>query len=85
MARITVGRVLDSSTDSVTAEQGTPPWLTKEVTGLLPEEYDYVFLTHTDELLTQAVFRTGGAGGTIVATIDITYDSNDCIQTVTRT
>lgn len=87
MAKILIGRTLDSSTDSVTTEQGpaSTPWLVAEQTGLVPEEYDYVDLGYTGALLTSVVFKTGGAGGTTVATLSLTYDANDNLDTVTRT
>ena len=34
--------------------------------------------------LYHGVFRRGGAGGTIIATLDMTYDSSDNLLTVTR-
>lgn len=72
--RITVGRYLDSSTDSVEVVQGTIPWITKETTGLIPEVYDFVSLGYdVSNRLTSAVFKTGGSGGSTVATIAITY------------
>lgn len=85
MARITVGRFLSSATDSITAFEGGAPWTTKELTGLVPKEFDYVALGYNvNGNITSAVYRTGGAGGTIVATLAITY-VGDLIATVTRT
>lgn len=85
MARITLGRTLNFATDSVTAEQGSPPWLTKELTGLVPKEYDYIALGYNgDGLVNAAVYRQGGASGAVVATLAITY-VGDLIATVTRT
>lgn len=85
MARILVGRILDSGTDSVTAEQGTPPWLVAEQNQLVPEAYDYIELGYTGSLLTTATYKTGGAAGTIVAVLTLTYNASNCIETVTRT
>lgn len=86
MARILVGRTLDSSTDSVTAEQGvaSTPWSTAEQNILVPEQYDYVELGYTGSLLTSATYRTGGSGGAVVASLAITYDASNNLETVTR-
>lgn len=85
--RITVGRYLDSVTDSVTVVQGTSPWVAKEATGMVPEIYDFVDLGYDGlNRLTSAVFKAGGGGGVLVATLAITYvGSSQRIDTVTRT
>lgn len=51
--------------------------------GLGIPTYDYVSLT-PPSLPTSIVFKTGGSGGTTVATLTITYSGTD-IATVTRT
>lgn len=87
MARILVGRTLDSSTDSVTVEQGvgSTPWSVAEQNILVPEQYDYIGLGWTGVLLTSVTYKAGGASGTIVATLALTYDGSDNLLTVTRT
>lgn len=84
--RITVGRYLDKTTDSVTAFQGAPPWFTKDVTGLVPEVYDYVSLGYDgSNRLASAVFKAGGPAGAVVATLAITYvGASTRIASVTR-
>ncbi len=52
--------------------------------GLLPFVYDYISLSYTGADLTGVVFKTGGAGGTTVATLTLTYLAS-VLQTVTRT
>lgn len=54
--------------------------------GLIQEAYDYIALTEASTTDTW-VFKTGGSGGTTVATVTITYtDSNKgTISTVART
>lgn len=86
MAKILIGRTLDSSSDSVTTEQGaaSTPWLVSERTGLVPEEYDYIDLDYVGSLLTSVTFKTGGAGGTTVAVLTLTYDPSNNLNTVTR-
>lgn len=46
--------------------------------------HDYVSNTYTTGNLTQSVFKAGGAGGTIVATLNFTYDENNNLLTVAR-
>lgn len=87
MATITIGRELDAATDSVTADQGSAgasPWPMRDVAQLVPEQYDHIGLSYTGANLTQAVFRSGGVGGTIVATLTMTY-SGSRLSTVART
>jgi hypothetical protein len=89
MANITIGRVLDSSTDSVTAVQGTPAadvdsWPVRDLAKLVPFEFDYINLSYTGNNLTQVVYRSGGSSGTIVATLTMTYTGSR-LDTVTRT
>lgn len=90
MAEITVGRVLDQSTDSVEAAQGdagTDPWLVRDMNRLVPEEFDFLDITSRnlagDPLV--IVYKTGGSGGTTVATLTLTYDVGGDLKTVTRT
>lgn len=51
---------------------------------LVPYAYDYISLSYTGADLTTVVFKTGGAGGTTVATLTLTYIAS-VLQTVTRT
>lgn len=56
---------------------------------LIPEEYDYLSLTYVaagngaGEIET-VTYKNGGASGTTVATLTLTYDSSDRLETVTR-
>ncbi len=87
MAKILIGRTLDQSTDSVTAKQGDAssiPWPILNKSQLVPEEFDYFETTYTGSDLTGVVYKTGGSGGTVVATLVLTY-SGGRLQTVTRT
>ena len=52
--------------------------------GLAIPEHDYIALTYTGDDLTQIVYKSGGAGGTTVATLTLTYTAN-ILQTVTKT
>jgi hypothetical protein len=57
--------------------------------GLIDVEFDYIALTYVaagngaGEIET-ATYKTGGSGGTTVATVTITYDASDRIATVTK-
>lgn len=92
MARITIGRTLNQSTDSVTAKQGDPgasAWPVGDVNKLVPKQYDHIVLTYvgTTDYVQTASYYTGGAppGGTLVATLTIGYDASYRITSVTRT
>jgi hypothetical protein len=54
------------------------------VDGLSIPAHDYIVQTYTGVNLTNVVYKNGGAGGTIVATLDMTYDGNDNLLTVTK-
>jgi len=50
---------------------------------LVPNLYDYIELTYTGSNPTTVVYKTGGASGTTVATLTLTYVS-DNVTSVTR-
>lgn len=52
---------------------------------LVPAQFDYVALSPTGTNPTTIVYKTGGASGTVVATLTLTYDANNNVQTVART
>lgn len=54
------------------------------LTQLIPFEYDYIGMSPTGTNPTTIVYKTGGVGGTTVATLTLTYDANNNIQTVAR-
>jgi hypothetical protein len=91
MAKIVLPRNLSKNTDSVTAAQGDAggqAWLTAEQNQLVPAQYNFVGLTYhptKTDLITQVVYKTGGPSGIVVATLTLTYDSNDNISSVHRT
>ena len=57
---------------------------------MIDEDYDYIELTYVvagdgaGEIET-AIYKTGGAGGTTVATLTLAYDASDRLSTVTKT
>lgn len=54
------------------------------INALVPYEYDYISLSYTGDNITGVVYKTGGSGGTTVATLTIAY-SGTKITSVTRT
>lgn len=70
----------------MTTEQGgsSTPWSVAEQNVLVPEQYDYIELGYAGDLVTTATYKTGGAGGATVATLTVTYDGSNNLQTITR-
>ena len=62
-------------------DQGSP---IPVVTGLEIPEHDYISLTYTGSSLTGVVYKTGGSGGTTVATLTLAYDGSDNLTSVTK-
>lgn len=60
------------------------PVQTLESSGLVPKVYDYISLSYTGSDLTGVVYKTGGAAGTTVATLTLTYNSS-ILSSITRT
>jgi hypothetical protein len=52
---------------------------------LTPAQYDYILNTYTGSNITTVVYKTGGAGGATVSTLNMTYDGSDNLLTVTKT
>ena len=52
--------------------------------GLGVPVHDYIANTYTGDNLTEVVFKAGGASGTVVATLTLTYDGSGNLLTVTR-
>lgn len=57
--------------------------------GLVPEEFDYqaiTYVTSGDGIgeIETVTYKTGGAGGTTVATLTLAYDANDRLASVTK-
>lgn len=92
MAKILIGRKLNSATDSVTVAQGaagSSAWPVKDSNKLVPVAYDYIELTYApapnQDDITGVVYKTGGPSGTTVATLAIVYNADRNISSVTRT
>ena len=52
--------------------------------GLVIPKFDYISLSYTGTNLTGVVYKSGGSGGTTVATLTLGYSGSDLI-TVTKT
>ena len=57
-----------------------------DVSGLVPDKYDYIALGYTGSNLTTVEYYTGGAppGGTLVATLTLAYTGSQ-LDSVTKT
>lgn len=59
--------------------------LVQRTGGMFIPPHDHVTNIYSGSNLTQIVYRMGGASGRVVATIDMTYNVNDDVETVTLT
>jgi hypothetical protein len=50
---------------------------------LVPEKYDYISLSYSGSNVTQVVYKTGGASGTVVATLNLAYSGSN-LTSVTK-
>jgi len=55
------------------------------VQGLEIPGHDYISMSYTGSNVTGVVYKLGGASGTTVATLTLTYDANDNLLTATKT
>jgi len=51
---------------------------------LVPEKWDYCGISYTGNNPTSLVYRIGGATGTIVATVVLTWDGSDNLTSIAR-
>jgi hypothetical protein len=83
VATITIGRTLNSGTDSVTVVQGSPPWDVRVVNKLVPEYYDNIQLVYNaNNDITTVQYLLGL---TLVATLTLGYDGSGNLTSVVRT
>jgi len=54
------------------------------VQGLEIPGHDYISMSYTGGNVTSVVYKMGGASGTTVATLTLTYDVDDNLLTVTK-
>lgn len=56
------------------------------IAGLVTSAYDYTGITRdVSGYITEVVFKTGGSGGTTVATLTIARDASNYITSITKT
>ena len=79
---------IGSATLSVTADgveikndSGTP---IPTIDGLSIPAHDHLALSYTGSNLTGVVYKTGGSGGTTVATLALAYDGSSNLTSVTK-
>jgi len=51
---------------------------------LVPHDYDYIALSYTGSNLTGVVYKSGGSGGTTVATLTLAYTGSQ-LDSITKT
>lgn len=76
--------VWDSGTLSWVRVSGDADGNLGTITGLSIPEHDYISLSYTGDNLTGVVYKTGGSGGTTVATLTLGYSGSNLIS-VTKT
>lgn len=54
------------------------------LSGLEIPDHDYIALSYTSTNLTGVVYKTGGSGGTTVATLTLAYDGSNNLTSVTK-
>ena len=52
--------------------------------GLQVSGHDYIALSYNGSTLTGVVYKTGGAGGTTIATLTLAYDGSNNLTSVTK-
>jgi hypothetical protein len=65
-------------------DQGDGTYAIQTASGLGVPTHDYIGLTYTGSNLTSVVFKTGGSGGTTVATLTLAY-TGSTLDSVTKT
>lgn len=68
---------------AVTATTGKPVPV-NTIAGLNVPTHDYISLGYTGPNLTSVVYKTGGSGGTTVATLTLAYDGSNNLISVTK-
>lgn len=73
---IALGQTTEANSLPITIASDQSPVQTLEQTGLLPVEYDAVTYTNTSSTVDTYQYYTGGTGGTLVATVTITWTNS---------
>lgn len=69
--------------DGVIVSADTPLPISS-VEGFSIPAHDYISCGYSGSNLTSVVYKSGGSGGTTVATLTLTYDGSNNLLTVTR-
>ena len=75
---------LISQTDSIESLLNSINSIVSNDVGFNLPVYDYISLSYTGANLTEVVYKTGGSGGTTVATLTLVYSGSNIIS-VTKT
>lgn len=75
------GEITVSNEVEIKNDSGNP---VPVVTGLEIPEHDYIALSYTAGNLTGVVYKTGGSGGTTVATLTLAYDGSGNLTSVAK-
>lgn len=81
---VTANAGTNLNTSALSLEATQLAFSAKSAGALVPEAFDYVALTYTGANLTTAVYKTGGAGGSTVATLTLAYTGAQ-LDSVTKT
>ena len=87
MAKITSKTRLQGTTpedDIKPASETKQDDIISALAGLEIPAHDYVGMSYTGTNMTGVVYKTGGAGGTTVATLVLGYDGSDQLTSVTK-
>lgn len=69
---------------ATSALQTTGNGYLQAIAGLTPSAFDYISLSYTGSNLTGVVYKSGGSGGTTVATLTLAYDGSGNLTSVTK-
>lgn len=72
---------LDANGVEIKNDSGNP---IPTIEGLAIPEHDYIDLSYTGSNLTGVVYKSGGSGGTTVATLTLAYDGSNNLTSVTK-
>lgn len=78
---------LDAAGVEIANDSGNPVPVSGTVntlSGLEIPDHDYIALSYTGSNLTGVVYKTGGSGGTTVATLTLAYDGSNNLTSVTK-
>jgi len=69
--------------DDIITNQSAAETLLQGIAGFTIEGYDYISLGYTGDNLTTVVYKSGGSGGTTIATLTLAY-TGDVLDSITK-